>query len=1250
MNRTEDVAWARIALVVVSAAIAASLLIMPAAQGATPAGGTLTDTSGPLTYTAGPFTLANPTPVPQVDSGPECNNPTQPCDEYQLTVSLPSNYAEQHPNDTIRFTAGWTDTGSGQADYDLYVYKGNISTTDGSQAAYTQSASSSNPEITSIPVFDGTQTFTVIVNPYTPTGESVNVKIELVAGTSGGGGGGGGTSFGGPTPTQPGVPRYQTLAPPNGSGANGSSGEFSIGFDPKTGNYMTTSSGTVFRVTPPEKRTPALPSSGPALWTDVSPSISSTTSLDPILETDQTTGRTFVSNFTASPGVLFATSDDDGATWTQASASPPTGGADHETVGVGPYPAPLAGANPVYPNAVYYCSQSEAPDMCTRSDSGGLQFGPGVPANNGVTGCGGLNGHVKVAPDGTVYLPVKNCGATEGGDLSTDAGNTWTEFDVPNSGNSQSDPSIGIDKNNTLYYCYTPNDGSAHVAVSHDHGATWTDDHNIGASVGAVQAVFPEAVAGDAGRAACGFLATNKAGDFNNANFSGRWYLYIATTYDGGKTWTTVNATPNDPVQGAGGLCLAGTLSCGANRNLLDFDEITLDSKGRVAFGYDDGCVTETCVGGGGAQNDYVAFQRIARQTGGKSLYAAYDPTEPAKPQQPYLSGTRDSSKVDLSWNAPDNGGSDITQYNILRGTSSGSETQIATVLGTKTTYEDASVSSSVATYYYKVVAVNSQGAGPASNEAALTVSTATSANPCKAPGATILTDATGDSLTGTSGTDLKSLEVSQPYQTDGSLKLRFELDTDPGMNPQAPGSYWYVSFKDPDGSVHAVRMWFDPSNPTVPTFESYVAAGNSSGTVDGRFVTSGSEKAADPSSSYDPTTGTIIIVASASDLGLAAGDTINGFNAASVQSVDTGGGGVAETIDEMPDGLGYQGSFSLQTNDACFPDTAPTASLTATQASTAAPSHVTFDASSSSDPDPGDHVASYTFNFGDGSAPVTQSTPTISHTYTATGERSATLTVKDTHGKQSLNTASVRIEVESPVTTYEDNAGPIAYPSGWHTVIDKAASAGHYRLGSGKGFSFGFQTDSPSGKVTYAYGKSTRGGTADLYLDGKKVGTLNFKGSSGVAHVPVFGSSISRSLKPGHHTLMLKNVKGPINVDSITITGGDSQSQPKSAPGETTQSTHPLGVHQTSTDKVFVPTSATSLAVFAEAASASKFKVVILSPSGKTLGQATSSNGIVTVATPVSASGVYRVRITNLASTKILGLFRAATPYLKLG
>jgi len=461
-------AGARLVLAIAFAALAAVFTISPTAHGATPASGTLTDTSGPITYTAGPFAVANPTPVPLLDSGPECANPVQPCDDFALTVSLPSDYAETHPSDVVRFTMSWADSGTGQSDYDLYVYKGTVTNTDGSEAAYAQSASSANPEITSIPVFDGTQTFTVKVVPYTPTAETVNVKIELATGS--GGGGGGGTGFGGPTATQPGVPRYQTLTPPQGSGANASSGEFNIGFDPKTGNILTNSWGDVFRVTPPEKRTPALPEAGPALWQDVSPSIASITSLDPILVTDQSTGRTFISNLTTGANALFAYTDDDGASWTQASVAPPNGGIDHESIGVGPYPGALAGLNPLYPNAVYYCSQADVTDMCQRSDSGGLEFGPGEPVDSALTGCSGLHGHIKVAPDGTVYLPVRDCGGSQGGAVSTDAGVTWNQFLVPNSGSSGSDPSVGIDKNNTAYYCYTPNDGSPHVALSDDVG------------------------------------------------------------------------------------------------------------------------------------------------------------------------------------------------------------------------------------------------------------------------------------------------------------------------------------------------------------------------------------------------------------------------------------------------------------------------------------------------------------------------------------------------------------------------------------------------------------------------------------------------------------------------------------------------------------------------------------------------------------------------------------------------------------
>jgi hypothetical protein len=71
-----------------------AVLILPTPLwSASPSAGTLSDTSsGPLTYTAGPFTTANPTPILLVDSGPQCANSVQPCDDFALTLALPAAY------------------------------------------------------------------------------------------------------------------------------------------------------------------------------------------------------------------------------------------------------------------------------------------------------------------------------------------------------------------------------------------------------------------------------------------------------------------------------------------------------------------------------------------------------------------------------------------------------------------------------------------------------------------------------------------------------------------------------------------------------------------------------------------------------------------------------------------------------------------------------------------------------------------------------------------------------------------------------------------------------------------------------------------------------------------------------------------------------------------------------------------------------------------------------------------------------
>jgi len=562
-------------------------------------------------------------------------------------------------------------------------------------------------------------------------------------------------TFGGPDPTTPGVPRYQNFYAPAGSSAEPGSGEFNIGFDPKTGRIMVMNIGPIWRLTPPELLTPSKPECCEALWEDKS-AVSTNTGLDPILGTDQKNGRTYASNSTAGANAVYAYTDaaapfNDGDQWVPFGAGLPNGGVDHETIGSGPFPASLSAlTTPVNQGEyVLYCSQNLVGSACQRSLDLGTSWGNGVPATGPGTsnsqGCGGLHGHVHIAPDGTAWIPDKSCGTKQGGAISLDSSTTpWTEFSV--SGNNDvnggqpfttipqspggDDPSIALDANNTAYYCYvnnepvpagSPTEGHVHVAVGKRSGTTitWVRDVDVGASHGVVNAAETQAVGGSTGRAACGFIGTNVAGDYQSGTFKGVWYAFIATTYDEGRTWVTVNATPNDPVQNHTGIWQQGGSGQNGDRNLLDFNEITLDDKGRVLYGYSDGCHSLTCIQGNNSAGERGAFMRVARQSGGKPLLSQFDPSpaEPRLPKPPCLSGTRDCAASHLTWKAPDNGGSDIINYQIFRGTTPGTEVLIGQTGNANTTFDD-TVDPSVRHYFYVVKAVNGQGTGlQSSNE-----------------------------------------------------------------------------------------------------------------------------------------------------------------------------------------------------------------------------------------------------------------------------------------------------------------------------------------------------------------------------------------------------------------------------------------------------------------------------------------------------------------------------------------------------
>ena len=641
-SRAPRVRFAVSLLALVITAVLVCTITLPAGAAITPTSATtLTDSSGPLTFTGGPYLVANPSS--QVDGNPICNA-ALPCDEYTFTAAVSSATSQTK---YIRVEIAWPVVA--EAQFDLYVFDG----TTASGRLIAKSLGNQTyvmPDVALIPaVAASSGVYTLRIVPFLPFGQSITGKISLVDIPA----------AAAPDPGTP--PSFSNHISPATLGNN--AGEPSIGIDwaPRVANLRNDSNkintgGVAFfqsgrntlRVSFDDRAAPAT-----ANWEDKSaPTVQQFALSDPIGFVDRQTGRVFSLDLIGGEGNSFAAfSDDDGNSWTPMQGGGSPAGPDHETLGGGPYNSnaiPAPPPHPLYQNAVYYCSQNIVGGAeCSRSDDGGLNFGPGVDIFTPTQCYGGIHGHVKVGPDGTVYVPNSSCtsgtGGSQGVAVSRDNGITWIDSTVPTSTGS-GDPSIGVDADNNVYIGYVNADGRPHIAVSSNHGLNWTRDWDVGvpadcnpaadpnpafAQCRIKSAVFPVVVAGDTNRAAFGFLGSTTGGNYQDeATYQGIWYFYVATTYDGGNTWTTVNATAGDPVQ-KGSICLGG-LTCGNDRNLLDFNDMTIDRQGRVLAAYADGCVAPACTAPD--YNGRLHKAAIVRQSGGRRMFAAFDSNPPPTP------------------------------------------------------------------------------------------------------------------------------------------------------------------------------------------------------------------------------------------------------------------------------------------------------------------------------------------------------------------------------------------------------------------------------------------------------------------------------------------------------------------------------------------------------------------------------------------------------------------------------------------
>lgn len=565
-----------------------------------------------------------------------------------------------------------------------------------------------------------------------------------------------------PAPTPPGpsacaLPTYDNYQPPvNTPGTatayprrNGAA-EPSIGVNWNTGNVMTMHRLLASRTTFDDSTSPANPMENTGhIWFPRSIQ-TLVTGLDPILFTDPVTGRTIAGELQGAGGTTNGViSDDDlatvGATFQTGGA---TQGTDHQTIGGGAPNRSIANRQPTgsYPNLFYYASQEIAFASVATSFDGGMTYEPAVPAYT-LAECGGLHGHIKVAPDGTVYLPNKGCGGRVGVAVSVDNGLNWNVRIIPTSTSGRSDPSVGIGAGGRLFVAYTSSDNHPHVAISDDKGLNWHDDSDLAGTVtpGLRAAAFTQAVAGDNNRVAVFFLGTTSTNPLDPAgtdnggagpNFAGTWYPYIATTCDAGKTWSVVRAD-NDPMfpgvanpAQQGVICQNGT-TCPAGppdtRNLADFNEIAVDARGRILAVYADGCTRDGVNGitphpcmsivdnsGTRIQNQGIARMTIIRQRGGMRLFSAFDPGGPAAPLlSPPVDVEQEKYATKVKWAEPDDGGSPLTAYRIYRGPTGGIEQMIAEVKPGSYVYRDRFRKRDRSNYYYRVTAVNKYGESP---------------------------------------------------------------------------------------------------------------------------------------------------------------------------------------------------------------------------------------------------------------------------------------------------------------------------------------------------------------------------------------------------------------------------------------------------------------------------------------------------------------------------------------------------------
>lgn len=247
---------------------------------------------------------------------------------------------------------------------------------------------------------------------------------------------------------------------------------------------------------------------------------------DPMVYVEPDSGRVFSLDTYDADCMWLLFSDDEGESWGRNPVVCDTGAVtDHQTIVAGPPTPelePLVDA--LFGKVVYTCFNTVASTNCLRSLDGGQTFTKagfpytGIEADNdgpapffGVSGfCGGLTTHLQTDSEGRVFLPAGRCGLPRIS-ISEDGALTWERVfantDVPLPGTNH-ETTTAVDAADNLYMTWwDENDRLPYLAISRDHGRTWSEPLMI-APPGVQEVNFPTLDAGSEGRIVIHFPGT----------------------------------------------------------------------------------------------------------------------------------------------------------------------------------------------------------------------------------------------------------------------------------------------------------------------------------------------------------------------------------------------------------------------------------------------------------------------------------------------------------------------------------------------------------------------------------------------------------------------------------------------------------------------------------------------------------------------------------------------------------------------